>query len=110
MFQQEAVSLPGVGEEESLHAAVMSGQKDKVLGEPYQSDAGWHVVKVVDRTEGKARPFSEVRDAVERDTRAARRSEVTQQYIQELFDAAGVKFYPNAFGIGAADEATHGET
>jgi hypothetical protein len=43
---------------------------------PIQSGYGWHIVYVSERTEGRPKPLSEVRDAVQRDCLAARRKEI----------------------------------
>jgi hypothetical protein len=43
---------------------------------PIQSGYGWHIVYVNERTEGRPKPLSEVRDAVQRDWLAARRKEI----------------------------------
>jgi len=43
---------------------------------PIQSGYGWHIVYVSERTEGRPKPLSEVRDAVQRDWLAARRKEI----------------------------------
>ena len=43
---------------------------------PIQSGYGWHIVYVSQRTEGRPKPLSEVRDAVQRDCLAARRKEI----------------------------------
>lgn len=89
--------VPGIGQDAAAYAAIMAAARGSVLVEPYKSDAGWHVVKVTDRTERLEKSFDDVRDLVERDARAARREEATQQYIRELFEVRGVKFYPQAF-------------
>ena len=46
--------------------------------------------------------LDEVRDRVEYDTRLARRQEVTEQFIGQLMEAAGVKMYPEAFSLGGS--------
>jgi hypothetical protein len=43
---------------------------------PVQSAYGWHLVYVSERTEGRSRPLSEVREAVRREWLAARRQEI----------------------------------
>jgi parvulin-like peptidyl-prolyl cis-trans isomerase-like protein len=43
---------------------------------PIQSGYGWHIVYVSERTEGRPKPLSEVRDAVQRDWLAACRKEI----------------------------------
>jgi parvulin-like peptidyl-prolyl isomerase len=88
--------IPSVGVNAALKAIILSSSPDTVLDKPYKSDNGWHVIKVVARTEGESTTFEEVRDLVERDAREARRAEVTAQYLRELQEQAGVKFYPAA--------------
>lgn len=97
--------VPGFGKNAELHAAILAAAKDAVLVVPYKSDAGWHVLKIVERKDRRQKPLDEVKDDVMSDTRDARRTEVTQQYIQELFTAKGVKFHPAAFNIGAPQSA-----
>lgn len=100
--------VPGIGRQASLHAAILSAPEGTLLAEPFESDAGWHLVKVIERRERREHSLEDVRDRVERDVAAARRSEVTDQYLRELFEARGVKFYPKAFVSGedgAAPEA-----
>lgn len=96
--------VPGVGRNADLHAAVMAAAADTVLAVPYQSDRGWHAVKVISRSERRETTLDEVRDQVEGDVRQARREEVSQQYLEELFEAKGVKFYPAAFAVGGSTE------
>ena len=96
--------VPGVGRNPELHAAVMAGVVNSVLPKPYQSDKGWHVIKIVDREEGRQLPLDEVRDQVESDVRTERRAEVTQQFLSELFEEKGVRFYPQAFAAGGSGE------
>ena len=94
---RDADVIPGIGRHPDLQGAIWAVDADSVLNEVYQSDAGWHVVKVLDRTERVERSYEEVEDLAERDAREARRREVTQQYLQELFERHDVKLYPDAF-------------
>jgi len=96
--------VPGIGRNAELHAAVMGAAADTVLAVAYQSDRGWHAVKVISRSERRERTLDEVRDQVEGDVRRARRQEVSQQYMEKLFEAKGVKFYPAAFAVGGSAE------
>lgn len=92
--------VPGIGVDAELHGRIWAASPGDVLAEPYRSAAGWEAIKVLDRTPRKERPLEEVRDRVEYDTRLARRQEVTEQYITELMNDAGVKVYPEAFTLG----------
>ncbi len=95
--------VPGVGEHPAAHAAIMAAESGSVLVEPFESDRGWHVIKVIDRRERVQETFDEVRERVERDAQAARRGEATEQYLRELLETRGVKFYPQAFVAGDTD-------
>jgi hypothetical protein len=51
---------------------------------PIQSGYGWHLVFVSERTEGRPRPLSEVREAVQREWLAARRKEIIDATYSKL--------------------------
>jgi hypothetical protein len=51
---------------------------------PVQSGYGWHLVRVTERTEGKARPLAEVQEAVKREWQAARSKEVVDSTYSKL--------------------------
>lgn len=98
--------VPGIGKNPELHVAILVAAKEAVLPKPYQSDRGWHVVKVTDRVERAQKTLEDVRDQVTADARSARQKEVTQQYVEELLRGADVKFYPEAFAGKEAVEGT----
>ena len=92
-----AQSVPGIGGDAELVKRIAETAPGGFLAEPFQSEKGWEAIKVVSRTERVAKKLDEVRDQAERDTRMARRQEVSQQYVQELMQAAGAKLFPEAF-------------
>jgi hypothetical protein len=51
---------------------------------PVQSGYGWHLVYVSERTEGRLRPLSEVREAVQREWVAAHRKEIVDSTYSKL--------------------------
>ena len=51
---------------------------------PIPSGYGWHIVYVSERTEGRPKPLSEVREAVQRDWLAARRKEIIDATYSKL--------------------------
>jgi hypothetical protein len=53
---------------------------------PVQSAYGWHLVYVSERVEGRRRPLTEVREAVQREWLAARRKEVIDATYKKLRD------------------------
>jgi len=53
-------------------------------GGPVQSSYGWHLVYVSERTEGRSRPLSEVREGVQREWLTARRNEIVDATYRKL--------------------------
>jgi hypothetical protein len=51
---------------------------------PIQSGYGWHLVYVSERTEGRPKPLSEVREAVQRDWLVARHKEILEATYSKL--------------------------
>jgi peptidyl-prolyl cis-trans isomerase C len=100
--------VPGVGRNAELHASIWAAEPGDVLPEPVETSQDWLVIQVVERTEAVQRTLDEVRDRVEYDTQLARQQEVTEQYIQQLFEASGVRMYPQAFSMqgGQTDDET----
>lgn len=94
--------VPVIGRTEELHATVMGAAVGTVLPRVYRSDKGWHVVRIVDRDEGHALPYDEVREEVLQDVTGERSREVSEQYVKQLMESYGVKFYPQAFAAGGS--------
>lgn len=89
--------IPGLGRAEGLLRAVWSAKPGDVLDQVYHTATGWQVVKVLQRTPRRQRPYEEVQARVEREARSFRVQEVMRQYIQELFDRYQVELHPEAF-------------
>ena len=101
--------VPGIGADAELRDRIRQAEAGKILDRPVESDRGWHVIKVLSHRERVERPLEEIKAEVQRDTLAARRREVTDQYMAELFDQAGVKLYPQVF-LNQAEQSDKGET
>jgi peptidyl-prolyl cis-trans isomerase C len=98
--------VPHLGKNAPLHTAIRDAEAGKILPDPYKSDAGWHVIKVVSHREKQDKPFEEVADAARRDATAARQRETTEAYLKELFGEYQVKLYPEVFSRSASPAAT----
>ncbi len=86
--------VPLFGANKDLHDVIREAAAGEVLGQPYESVQGWHVIKVVSHRERIEQPLEEIREQVRRDTLNARKREVTEQYIKELFEKHKAKLYP----------------
>jgi hypothetical protein len=62
---------------------IMQLERGRWVG-PIQSGYGWHLVFVSERTEGRPRPLSEAREAVQREWLAARRKEIIDATYSKL--------------------------
>lgn len=94
--------VPGVGQDKALHEAIFKAEAGSVLDKPYKGEGGFHVIKVVARREARQIGLDEASDRVRADTQRARTQEVTEQFMKDLFAAAKVKLYPEAFAPGPA--------
>lgn len=90
--------IPGIGENADLHEAIFKATAGALLERAFKGDRGYHVVKVLERSPSRQLGQDEVADRIRSDTQRARAQEVTEQYIQALFEEAKVKLYPEAFG------------
>lgn len=95
--------VPGIAREAELHQRIMETPPGSIVDEPYRSDKGWEVIKIIDRTQRVEKTLDQVWDRVEYDTRLARRREVSGQYIGQLLEAAGVRMYPEVFSKPPTD-------
>jgi peptidyl-prolyl cis-trans isomerase C len=99
--------VPGIGENADLHAAIFKAKPGTVLDKPYKAPGGYHIVKVIERVEPQQLTLDQAADRVRADTQRARTQEVTEQYLQSMFDEAKVKLYPEVFAPATtAPEAT----
>ncbi len=106
---QSVARVPGVGEDAALRDAIFEAKAGSVLDTPAKGEGGFHVIKVLERTDPRQRGLDEVADLVRADTQQARTREVTEQYIKGLFDEAKVKLYPEAFAAAPATQPSETE-
>lgn len=94
---QASRRMPGIGELPDLHEAIFKAKAGSVLDKAFKGKTGYHIVKVLERTESRQLSLDEAADRVREDTQRARTQEVTEQYIQSMFTESKVKLYPEAF-------------
>ncbi len=94
---ENSAVVPGLGPNPEAQQRILNTAVDTVVKQPVKSDKGWHVYKIIKRSDPVPPPLEDIQDQVALDTRQARQTEVTQQYLRELFETHNVRFYPNAF-------------
>jgi peptidyl-prolyl cis-trans isomerase D len=78
--------IPGVGNLADAVAAIWETEEDGVIDEPFKSEKGLHIFKVLKRELERQKPFEEVKQEVYRDLRTSKEREVQQQLLEQLKD------------------------
>jgi parvulin-like peptidyl-prolyl isomerase len=100
-------SVPGIGEASEINAAIFAAVGPVVLAEPFETDAGWEIIKV-ERIQPERLPaFDEVRQQVMADLSQRKSQEVQQQYLEEMMNTHNVVIHTSAFV--SAGSNTEGE-
>ena len=63
---------------------VVTGLKKGGVSKPVRTDAGWHIVKLLDQKPASVRPFPEVKDELARLLRVRKAQENERKYLDEL--------------------------
>ncbi|MFO0972417.1 MAG: peptidyl-prolyl cis-trans isomerase [Phycisphaerae bacterium] len=93
--------VPGVGADGALRARLWALEVGGV-SEPCRVSGQWHVYKMMEKQAAHLPEFAAVRATVEADCAAARRDEVLQQYVKELFDSYRVRLNVEALATTQA--------
>ena len=75
---------------DELTAAVFAAERDRWIG-PYESDFGWHLVRVVDRSAARDPAFAEVEDAVREAYAAERLQAANAQALAQMLERFDVR-------------------
>lgn len=88
--------VPGVGDNEALHRAVWPLGAGAHSKEPVAVGSEWHIYRMVEKSPARTPELAEVRERVAADCAAARRDEVLEQFVRELFERERVRIAPAA--------------
>jgi len=88
--------VPGVGPIKELHARLWKLKSGEYTKDSCQVGDDWIVYQMVDKQDASVPKLDEIRERVESECRQARRGEVLQQYVQELFTKYDVKLHRGA--------------
>ncbi len=77
--------IPGVGNDAALDSLIAGVAADTsvVLG-PIKTATGWHILKVVERVEGRQRPYLEVEAEVDQRLRPVREKDLLNELVERL--------------------------
>jgi len=82
--QTNAKAIPGIGASPDLLKAAFAAKAGDVLDQPYQTDKGWHVVKVEASEPEKQRSFEEARDDAYSRLNSEKQQDVQKALFEEL--------------------------
>ncbi len=72
-------------------AAVVDSLPVGEVSDPIETDGGWHILVVLERTEAVVQPFEEVRGICENEIRRTRFGEAYEAYLRQLWDDATIE-------------------
>jgi len=84
--------VPGIGQSEAFASTAFKTKVGKVGG-PVKTDAGWHLIKVVEKKEAGQLSFEEARSRVAADLKRQRESEAYQRMVDHALKAEEVQIY-----------------
>ena len=87
--------IPGIGKSEAFAKTAFKTKVGKVDG-PVKTDAGWHLIKVVEKKEAGQLSFEEARNRVATDLQRQRETEIYQRMIDHALKAEEVQIYEDA--------------
>jgi len=97
---REGRAVPWIGNHQAFHDVVFALEKGQ-LSEPFETGAGWHVVRVEELREARERPFDEVKkDVVDRIART-RSTRGLPELLAELNERYDVTVVAEAQGMSA---------
>lgn len=90
-------SIPELGGSEEIVEEILKADQKQVLDKPLRSSLGWHVIKVLKRSESKEQSFEEVQGQIYRDLRNQKEAEFTRKLMKDLQDEYDVVIHMSRF-------------
>lgn len=77
--------IPGLGNDVALDSLIANAPLDKdAIHGPYKTDLGWHIFRVVERVEGRQRPYLEVEAEVHQRFRPIKEAQIMDKVTEDL--------------------------
>ena len=77
-----------------MQQAAFALLKDRDIGEPFQDEMGWHLLRRESFQAGGTPPFEEVQDNIRRQMTTARVAAAAQKRLASLMDIASIQRMP----------------
>ncbi len=98
-------SVPGIGDANEINAAIFAAEGATVLDKPFQTDQGWEIVRVEEKSSERQRSFDEAAQQVTTDLLRRKRQEVQNKYIKEMMDKYNVVIHTSVFAPAQPSDA-----
>jgi len=93
----EGAYVAGIGDANEINAAIFAAEPPVVLDKPFQTEAGWEIVKVEQKHAARQKGFDEVREQVMQELLGRKRQEVQRDYMKQMMDTHSVIIHASAF-------------
>lgn len=90
-------AVPGIRTQEDMDDLIFSTPAGDVAAKDVTSDRGVHIIKILEKEDGRKKPFEEVKSEVFRILRSTKEQEVQQRLFNELKTKYDVVIHQSAF-------------
>jgi len=89
--------VPGIGDANEINEAIFAAEAPSVLDQPFQTENGWEIVRVEEKSSERQKSFEEVRQQVMMELLRRKQEDVQRAYIDEMMNEYDVVIHTSAF-------------
>jgi len=102
--------VPGLGSYPELNEQIFGTDAQALLPEPFKTEKGWNIIKVLQKQPERQKSFEQVRDEVLSTLLSQKRRDVQQDYIRKMMDKYNVVIHQSAFGKSQQGDSEEGSS
>jgi len=102
--------IPGIGDVNEINEAVFAADAPALLDRPFQTENGWEIIKVEQKTAERQKSFDEVKQQVMMELLRRKQEDVQREYLKELMDQYNVIVHTSAFMPAEPNETVEAPT
>lgn len=82
---------------------VAFNQEIDVIGQPIQTEFGWHIVKVVDKKAAVIKEFTDVQDEIFKTLLLKKKSDLVVSYLRDKLEKSNVQYYADFMQVDSTN-------
>jgi len=106
----EGSDVPGIGDANEINKAIFAAEAPIVLDKPFQTESGWEIVKVEEKSSERQKSFEEVGQQVMMELLRRKQEDVQRAYIDEMMNQYDVIIHTSAFVPAEPNEPVEAPT